>query len=477
MKIRYLIYPVIFVLGYILINFILWFPERYIIPPIKSNIEKYFDIEMNFGRFSLSVFPLQIGFYDVVIYKGNEKVLYAEKIFARAKFSYTLKYLIIDSISFKRVELNGNLGLWKKVLNPVFSSKEKKSSSKKRRLRLVIKRIFLTEGKTVFKNEKIEKFSFFINLIPFTDIEFYSFDKHKIKSHISHFKIWNINFKGEKVPLNFIKGFSGIIKADIKYKGDFETKNNFSGYINTKNIKYDTGKGVFSFKGDLEFSNRKVVSKGFSFESPFGKSDIRFFFSGNNVIGTFDNLKPANNIFTGKLKGFFIFDPFNLKLKIRIKDGKGYIEKLSYLHKVLSALDVFTYLFLKFERLKQKGFPINKIKGEIDFEKGILSVKNILLDSDTAKIFLNGGVDAKKEKIDLDIAFQTLKYIPEIISKIPVLGKLIVGKNKQLLPIMIKVKGDLSSPGVTPKPIKTLTKPVKDTLKRIFNLPNKLIFW
>jgi len=46
-------------------------------------------------------------------------------------------------------------------------------------------------------------------------------------------------FKGEKVPLNFIKGFSGVIKADIKYKGDFDTKNNFSGYINTKNIKYE----------------------------------------------------------------------------------------------------------------------------------------------------------------------------------------------------------------------------------------------
>ncbi|HLD29913.1 MAG TPA: AsmA-like C-terminal domain-containing protein, partial [bacterium] len=134
---------------------------------------------------------------------------------------------------------------------------------------------------------------------------------------------------------------------------------------------------------------------------------------------------------------------------------------------------VFTYVSLKFSRLHQEGFPIENITGSVSLENGVVSTGDLLMDSGIAKISLEGLIDLRSRKVDMNIFFQALQFIPDLISRVPGLGMLLVGEKKQLLPLIVKVEGDLKNPKVKPLPFDTITKPVFDTMKRVLNLPLK----
>ncbi|WP_136527001.1 YhdP family protein [Geomonas ferrireducens] len=159
--------------------------------------------------------------------------------------------------------------------------------------------------------------------------------------------------------------------------------------------------------------------------------------------------------------------------KARIE--RGTIRKFSTLSKVFSILN-FSQLFKgELPDMVSGGMPFNRITGDISFNNGIASTQNLFLDSNAMNISAVGKMDLVKNEVDLNIGVQPLQTVDKVVSKIPIVGWILTGKDKSLITTYFEAKGRIDDPQVTAVPVKSLAKGVFNIFKRVFELPARLI--
>ena len=63
---------------------------------------------------------------------------------------------------------------------------------------------------------------------------------------------------------------------------------------------------------------------------------------------------------------------------------------------------------------QKKGYDFDKLKGDLDFQHGVISTKNTFVDGPVAFVGLSGKIDMGHKQFDL-----LMKVIPYITSSIP----------------------------------------------------------
>ena len=137
------------------------------------------------------------------------------------------------------------------------------------------------------------------------------------------------------------------------------------------------------------------------------------------------------------------------------------------LTKILAILNVTEVLRGKLPDLATEGFAYESIEAYGDIRDGHLQLNQATIHGSAMKIIAQGDVDIVKEQLDLTILVAPLKTADVIVSSIPLLGKLVTGKNATLLAFPFSVKGDLKDPDISALPPTALGSGLLDLLRSI----------
>lgn len=159
---------------------------------------------------------------------------------------------------------------------------------------------------------------------------------------------------------------------------------------------------------------------------------------------------------------------------LRLSMNNGKIRKFSTLAKVFSILNVSQLLKFKLPDMASGGMPYNSVKGSVAIKDGILSTQDLFINSNAINVSIIGTADIVKEELNLTLGAQPLQTVDKIVNRIPIVGWLLTGKDKDLLTAYFEAKGKWSDPEVSPIQVKSMGKGILNVFIRAFQLPVKL---
>jgi hypothetical protein len=155
------------------------------------------------------------------------------------------------------------------------------------------------------------------------------------------------------------------------------------------------------------------------------------------------------------------------------KDGRIY--ELTVLNKILAVLNLTEIFRGRLPDLTKDGFAYKSMKITGDIADGHLQLKEAVIDGSSMKLIGQGDVDLIKKELDLTVLVAPLKTADAIFSQIPVLGKIVTGKDGTLLSIPFGVKGELKDPKITALPATAVGSGMLGILKRTLEFPVDVI--
>jgi uncharacterized protein YhdP len=193
-------------------------------------------------------------------------------------------------------------------------------------------------------------------------------------------------------------------------------------------------------------------------------------------------LFKRRGLITGTLKGDFYLEgePGSKFLKtslggfsLQIKDGV--LRKFPFLSKVFSLLNVSQILTFNLPDMSQEGMPFNRLKGNLNLSKGILSTDDLFVDSNAMNLSLVGSADLAGHGLDLVLGVKPLRTVDKIVTKIPIAGWLLTGEEKALITAHFAIRGKSEDPDVIPIPITSVSEKVRGIFRRVLGLPGKVV--
>jgi len=159
---------------------------------------------------------------------------------------------------------------------------------------------------------------------------------------------------------------------------------------------------------------------------------------------------------------------------VRLQMGNGTLRKFNTLAKVFSILNVSQLLKFRLPELSGYGIPYSSIKGSFSMKDGILATQDLFITSSAINISIVGSADIVKEELNVTLGAQPLQTVDKIINRIPIVGWLLTGKDKDLLTAYFEAKGKWSNPQVSAIPVKSMGRGLLHIFIRAFQLPVKL---
>lgn len=159
---------------------------------------------------------------------------------------------------------------------------------------------------------------------------------------------------------------------------------------------------------------------------------------------------------------------------IKIHSQKGMLRQFPWLSKVFSILNVSQLFKFKLPDMVSEGMPYNDLKATFKIKNGFIRSDDLFLQSHAMNMSLVGTYDFVGDNFDLTLGIQPLQTVDKVVSKIPVVGWILTGKNKAVFSTYFEIKGKASDPKISAIPITSLGKGVLGIFKRVFQLPAKL---
>jgi uncharacterized protein YhdP len=160
---------------------------------------------------------------------------------------------------------------------------------------------------------------------------------------------------------------------------------------------------------------------------------------------------------------------------VRLRFEEGSIKQLPILSKIFSILNVSQLLKLQLPDMVRDGMPYNTITASIAVKDGLLSTSDLKIDSDALNISAIGSSNLVKEEYNLTVGVKPLQTVDKVVSRIPLIGWILTGKDKALLTAWFEVRGHWSDPQVTAIPITSLSRGVLGIFRRLLELPGKIV--
>lgn len=394
----------------------------------------------------------------------------------KKKNSLTLGGLYsFDNINFKNFVLKNNLKKnnneyyvdfdFKKkfsvdVLN--FTSDPKKVSNVKSKFnfsknKIFIKEFIFKEGKNKIdiknlriKNNKLEKFDN-INILTFTN------------------DVKNNNFKISLKDKIYIKGHTYDSTLLVKLLKS-NTKSNFLNNINKKiEIKFENvmtrsflplkkfnllgiiEKGQFiKINSKSEYAENKYLDISLS-KNKDGKKKLEIFTDSPKLL--LADFKSFDGINDGKLLFTSVIEKSKSKSKLLIEDFK--ILKAPTFATLLTLADLSGVADL----LSGEGISFDSLEIILEEDPQTIKIQEVLAMGPSISILMNGYFEKNTELISLSGTMVPAKNLNKLISKIPLVGRILVGKQmgEGIFGVSFKVKGPLGKVKTSVNPIKTLT--------------------
>ncbi len=152
-------------------------------------------------------------------------------------------------------------------------------------------------------------------------------------------------------------------------------------------------------------------------------------------------------------------------------DG-GYIHRLGFLSKVFRVInlrDIFSGADLP--DFANEGFAYSKVDITSHVEDNKLHIDKAFIAGEGLNIFGQGTIDLADWSADLIVMVAPLKTVDAVFTNIPVIGKVLGGKDKAVLSIPVALRGDLRDPDVTILPPEAIGKGLLNLIANTLMMP------
>jgi len=278
---------------------------------------------------------------------------------------------------------------------------------------------------------------------------------------LKHSERLAVSFKASKV--NWRKMKMGLFTGDGVLEKDA---------FHLLNSQLKSKHGTITMKGDFSGDKRGKITF---------LSHIRFF--EQPVQELFDSFRVQNYYIEGKLSADILVSGQGrdraslmkgLHGKGKVLVEKGVIKKSNVLIKILDFLSIQKIFRRPPPNLSKEGFYFEKIGADFVIREGVLSTDNLMMRSPVINAAGKARLDLPNNQMRADLGVQPLVTLDSLVSKIPIVGYILTGKDKTLLVYYFKVEGPFSSPEVTYIPLKKWGNSIVGYVTRIFLTPPRL---
>jgi autotransporter translocation and assembly factor TamB len=159
-------------------------------------------------------------------------------------------------------------------------------------------------------------------------------------------------------------------------------------------------------------------------------------------------------------------------LKLALRDGQ--LGRQTLMVRLLSLLDVAQLLDPKALALSSQGIPYRRLTADIQIEDGLARTENLLLEGPAFMLTAHGQINLVNEVVRMDIAVKPFQTVGRLVTKIPVAGWLLGGKDGSVIAAFYRVTGTLSNPSVESLPLQSVGRNVFGAFRRLLDLPEAL---
>ena len=156
---------------------------------------------------------------------------------------------------------------------------------------------------------------------------------------------------------------------------------------------------------------------------------------------------------------------------MRFEVINGAIERANIFAKIFSLLNVTQYFKGRLPDLKTRGLPFYRVIAHFQIKDGVVSTEDFLVDSEAMRITGIGKIDLGRNQVDAKIGVHPLVTVDAVLSKIPIAGYILTGKNKAFLSFVYEVKGDFDDPKIEAIPVQSIPGGLFGIIKRLLETP------
>jgi hypothetical protein len=162
------------------------------------------------------------------------------------------------------------------------------------------------------------------------------------------------------------------------------------------------------------------------------------------------------------------FDTLAGTMTIEVRNGK--LNRFLLLTRILSLIDLKSWITAQFPNPLVAGIPFKTLGGEFKGRDGDFFTENLKLDGPLMSISADGDVKLGAGTLNMRVGLVPFTTVNWMISKIPLMGEHIANGSSNLLAAYFQVRGPVSDPTVIPKPITSVANFVIQTLKLPINI-------
>jgi hypothetical protein len=172
----------------------------------------------------------------------------------------------------------------------------------------------------------------------------------------------------------------------------------------------------------------------------------------------------------GKGTGDALVRSFRGPLELTARDGR--INRMTFLSRILTYLNVTELFRGKLPDLQKEGFPYRTLVMRGEMNDGKILFEEVAIDAPSMGIAATGEVDLLNRTEDLEVLVAPFQAVDAVIRGVPVVRYILGGT---LVSIPVTVKGDLKDPKVTPLDPKAVGKGVLGIVERTFKAPARVL--
>ncbi|WP_187648399.1 YhdP family protein [Nitrosophilus labii] len=218
----------------------------------------------------------------------------------------------------------------------------------------------------------------------------------------------------------------------------------------------------------------------FDFENIYRDSKIniegtpeKFYIKATKLNDTFvKKFLNIKNIYGGEYNLIAVGNMNYLKGKITIYNS--ILKDMALLNNIMAFLNTIPSLVTFSDPgYSKKGYKIKEGKIDFKFEKGVFYINNLNFIGKSLNIEGKGLLNLNSKTIDMILTLKTFKKISTLLSKIPLAGYILFGKDN-CVSTQLKVKGDINKPRISTKLPEEVIKAPINIIKRTLQSPFKL---
>ena len=123
----------------------------------------------------------------------------------------------------------------------------------------------------------------------------------------------------------------------------------------------------------------------------------------------------------------------------------------------------------------KKGFPFSRMDFDSHIQANKLILDRAILHGEGLNLFLNGQIHLDRLDTELTLLIAPFKSFDTLVSKVPLIGKPIMGGYDSLLALPVAIRGPLPDPLITPLDPKAVSGTLFNIVKETFKLPYNIL--